>query len=30
LRKIGPTAFGQMCKAMLNEHFFDLKPDRLR
>lgn len=30
LKKIGPTAFGQMVKAMLNEHFFDLDPDMLR
>ncbi len=30
LAKIGPTAFGQMCKAMLNEHFFDLHPDMIR
>jgi hypothetical protein len=30
LRKIGATAFGQLVRAMLNEHFFDLHPDRLR
>lgn len=30
LAKIGPTAFGQMCRAMLNEHFPDLQPDMLR
>jgi hypothetical protein len=30
LRKIGPTAFGQMCRAMLNEHFPDLAPEQLR
>jgi hypothetical protein len=30
LRKIGATAFGQLVKAMLNEHFFDIAPDRLR
>lgn len=30
LRKIGPTAFGQMCRAMLNEHFPDLSPEQLR
>lgn len=30
LRKIGPTAFGQMVRAMLNEHFFDIMPDRIR
>jgi hypothetical protein len=30
LRKIGPTTFGQMVKAMLNEHFHDLMPDRVR
>lgn len=30
LRKIGPTAFGQMVKAMLAEHFPDVHPDRIR
>jgi hypothetical protein len=30
LRKIGATAFAQLVRAMLNEHFFDLHPDRLR
>ncbi|WP_408590081.1 hypothetical protein [Novosphingobium sp.] len=30
LRKIGPTAFGQMVRAMLNDHFFDIDPDRIR
>lgn len=30
LKKIGPTAFGQMLRAMLNEHFFDILPDRIR
>jgi hypothetical protein len=30
LNKIGPTAFGQMVRAMLNDHFFDVEPDRLR
>lgn len=30
LRKIGPTAFGQMVRAMLNEHFFDIDPERIR
>lgn len=30
LRKIGPKAFGEMVRAMLNEHFFDISPDRLR
>lgn len=30
LKKIGPTAFGQMVKAMLNDHFFDIDPDRVR
>jgi hypothetical protein len=30
LAKIGPTAFGQMCRAMLNEHFSDLRPDMIR
>lgn len=29
LKKIGPTAAGQMVKAMLNEHFPDLEPDML-
>lgn len=30
LRKIGPTAFGQMCKAMLSEHFPDIRPEMIR
>lgn len=30
LRKIGPTAFGQMVRAMLNDHFFDIDPERIR
>lgn len=30
LAKIGPTAFGQMCKAMLNEHFHDIRPENIR
>lgn len=30
LRKIGPTAFGQMVRAMLAEHFPDVHPDRIR
>lgn len=30
LKKIGPTAAGQMVKAMLNEHFFDIDADRVR
>lgn len=30
LRKIGPTAFGQLVRAMLNEHFQDIHPDRIR
>lgn len=30
LRKIGPTAFGQMVKAMMAEHFPDVHPDRVR
>lgn len=30
LKKIGPTAFGQMVRAMLNEHFFDIEPERIR
>lgn len=30
LRKIGPTAFGQMVRAMLAEHFPDVHPDRVR
>jgi hypothetical protein len=30
LRKIGPTAFGQMVRAMLAEHFPDVDPDRIR
>lgn len=30
LRKIGARAFGAMVKAMLNEHFFDIAPDRIR
>ncbi|MBO9380173.1 hypothetical protein GG804_25730 [Sphingomonas histidinilytica] len=30
LMKIGPTAFGQMCRQMLNDHFFDLRPEKLR
>lgn len=30
LMKIGPTAFGQMCRQMLNDHFPGLKPDMLR
>lgn len=30
LAKIGASAFGQMLKAELNEHFFDLHPDMVR
>jgi len=30
LRKIGPTAFGQMVRAMMAEHFPDVDPDRVR
>lgn len=30
LRKIGPTAFGQMVRAMLAEDFPDVHPDRIR
>jgi hypothetical protein len=30
LKKIGPSAFGQLVKSMLNDHFFDINPDRLR
>lgn len=30
LLKVGPTAFGQMCRQMLNDHFPDVKPDMLR
>lgn len=30
LRKIGATASGQMVRAMLNERFFDIAPDRIR
>lgn len=30
LKKIGPTAFAQLLRAMLNEHFFDVDPDRIR
>jgi hypothetical protein len=30
LRKIGPKAFGELVRAMLNEHFFDIEPARLR
>lgn len=30
LKKIGPTAFGDLLRAMLNEHFFDVHPDRIR
>ena len=30
LRKIGPTAFGELVRAMLNEHFFDIEPERIR
>jgi hypothetical protein len=30
LRKIGPTAFGQMVRAMMAEHFPDVDPDRIR
>lgn len=30
LAKIGPTAAGQMVRAMINENFPDLRPDRLR
>jgi hypothetical protein len=30
LRKIGPTVFGNMVRAMLAEHFPDVHPDRIR
>lgn len=30
LKKIGAAAGGQMVRAMLNEHFFDVDPDRIR
>ncbi len=30
LRKIGPKAFGELVRAMLNEHFHDIEPDRIR
>lgn len=30
LRKIGPSAFGQMVRAMMAEHFPDVHPDRVR
>lgn len=30
LRKIGPTAFGQMVRAMMAEHFPDVEPERVR
>jgi hypothetical protein len=30
LRKIGPSAFGQMVRAMLADHFFDIHPERIR
>lgn len=30
LRKIGPKAFGELVRAMLNDHFFDIEPDRIR
>lgn len=30
LKKIGPTAFGQFVRAMLNDHFSDVHPDRIR
>jgi hypothetical protein len=30
LEKIGPTAFGKALKAMLNEHFHDVRPDWIR
>jgi len=30
LRKIGATAFGQMVRAMMAEHFPDVQPDRVR
>lgn len=30
LAKIGPSAFGQLVRAMLNEHFFDLSPEMIR
>lgn len=30
LRKIGPTAFGQLVRSMLAEHFPDVDPDRIR
>lgn len=30
LRKIGPSAFGQLVRAMLNESFFDITPERIR
>lgn len=30
LRKIGPRVFGEMVRAMLNEHFHDIDPDRIR
>lgn len=30
LQKIGPTAFGRMCRQMLADHFPDIKPEMLR
>lgn len=30
LKKIGPSAFGQLVRSMLNDHFFDIDPERLR
>lgn len=29
LLKIGPTTFGQMVRQMLNDHFFDVRPERI-
>lgn len=30
LMKIGPTAFGRMCRQMLSDHFPELRPENLR
>lgn len=30
LKKIGPSAFGLLVRSMLNDHFFDIDPDRIR